>query len=235
MKIASAELYDLTKLGIPKPNCQIYVIHVKIEDVNARAREITETILDTSWISSMNVVQRLSYTAAMSNTVDKLVNDILSKVKDVVTEDFGEYLVSDSAALALKNQYNHIKLAIAELWKEQASGNPGFDFHTESHTNLIVYGEAKYNATVSPYTVALTQIAAFVIDRKDEMDFIHLEPMVSKKAMENAIDKKRGYIAAFSLNAKDTKKIFENALKSAAANALYCHSELYLIGVEICN
>lgn len=235
MLIESATIFDLTTLGLPKPECQVYVIHVKINDVNARAKEIIETVLDTSWITGLSVIKQAAYSATISKTVEKLVTDILAKVDGKVTEDFGEYLVSDSAGLALQMEYSHKKLAIAELWKEQASGNPGFDFHTESHTTLIAYGEAKYNSGNSPYTIALDQIGLFVTDKKDEMDFIHLENMVSPQAMTNALGKKRGYIAAFSLNAKNIDKVFENALKSASAQKLYCHSELYLIGVEICS
>lgn len=233
MKIVTSKKFDITTLGLPTTACQVYIIHVKIIDINGRAKEIIDVISEKSWIKKLGAVNQIAYSARAEKTITKIVDDILGKVDNKVTEDFGEYLVSDSAGSALVQEYGHTKIALAELWKEQKSGNPGFDFHTESQSQLIVYGEAKFNTSNSPYTVALNQIVSFVDDKKDDMELSDLQNLVSVEAVDNAANKKRGYIAAFSLNAKNHTAIFNKALKTEAAKKLYSHSELYLIGIEI--
>ena len=44
--------------------------------------------------------------------------------------EFGEFLVSSVAQSTLEENYQHTKFPLAEIWKEKAKGNPGFDFHT---------------------------------------------------------------------------------------------------------
>lgn len=233
MKIITSEKIDMAKLGLPSNKCQVCIIHVKILDINGRAKEIIDVISEKSWIKKLGAVNQIAYSARAEKTITKLVDDILAKVNNKVTKDFGEYLISDSAGSALVQQYGHTKIALAELWKEQKSGNPGFDFHTESQSQLIVYGEAKFNSSSSPYKVALDQIVRFVDEKKDEMELPDLQNLVSAEATNNAVNKRRGYIAAFSLNAKNYNAIFSKALETNAAKKLFCHSELYLIGIEL--
>lgn len=231
MKIVSSEIVDMTKYG-NDTNCLVSIIHVKILDINKRAKEIIDTISAKSWITRLGPIDQIAYEARAAKTIKKIVEDILNKVTDKVTEDFGEYLVSDSAGNALIEAYQHNKITLAELWKEQMSGNPGFDFHTESATNLIVYGEAKFKTDGSPYTIAIEQIVKFIEDKKDLMELVDLQHFVSKTALENAQNDKKGFIAAFSLNAVNHAKIFENALKLPRLKELTKFSELFLIGVE---
>lgn len=232
MKIVSSTKYDLAAEGIIS-DCDVHCIHVKILDIKKRASEIIAVITDKSWIKKLGVVEQKSYSARSEKTIVKIVYDILNKIEDKVTEDFGEYLVSDSAGNALSQDRKHKKITLAELWKEQKSGNPGFDFHTETLDNLIVFGEAKFKTASSPYTIALDQILEFVENKKDEMELVDLKNFVSTNSVNNFLDNKKGFIAAFSLNAINHKKIFENALKTVSAQKLLCHSELYLIGIEI--
>ena len=232
MKIINAQKVDMTTYG-HTTSCGVYLIHVKILDIKNRAKEIINMLTEKSWINKLGVVDKLAYDARAEKTIKKIVEDILMKVEDKVTEDFGEYLVSDSAGNALRDEHNHTKIALAELWKEQKSGNPGFDFHMESANEMIIYGEAKFKTSGSPYTIALDQIVDFIDAKKDQMELADLQKLVSPNAITNATNNLKGFIAAFSLNAVDHKKIFENALKVASIKKLLCHTELYLIGVEV--
>lgn len=229
MKIINALNVDMG----PECACNVYQIHIKIVDIAERAKVITDSISDKSWISKLDAVDRKSYEARAAGTIKKLVDNILAKVTDQVTEDFGEYLVSDSASAALADVHKHSRIALAELWKEQVSGNPGFDFHTECPASLICYGEAKYKSTGSPYTVAINQIRDFISDKKDQMELVDLKCLVSSAAIQNALDDKKAFIAAFSLNAVDKDEIFRKAIQKVVGASLLTHNELYLIGVEI--
>jgi hypothetical protein len=235
MKIISNEKYDLATLDI-ESDCEVYCIHVKVLDVEGRANQMITTISDESWISKLSERRQKTFTARAQRTIEKLVNDILTKVHDVndkVTEEFGEFMISDTAQLSLENKHFHTKVPLAELLKEKVTGNPGFDFHTESQNNLIMFGEAKYSGDSTPRARAINQIAEFIKLEKDNAELIILENFVSDAAMENVDDNKKGYVAAFSLNSDNPDLIFKNALKSEAISSLLEFPELYLIAIEV--
>ena len=233
MKIIHFRKEDLSKYGI-ETSCEVFTIHVRIDDVKTRASEMIKTISDRSWINKLNSVGRTSFEARAKRTIDRLVTDIFSKVENSVTSEFGEYMISDTAQCALENECKHTKVPIAELIKEKVIGNPGFDFHTESTSEIIVFGEAKYSSTDNPHGEAISQIIEFIHDEKDLMDLAILDRFVSSKSVKNACDGIKAYIAAFSLNSSNPCLIFKNALTSGNMKKLYCYPELYLIGVEVC-
>jgi hypothetical protein len=211
----------------------IYVIHVLIDNLTIQVSDMIKTITDNSWILKLSPVDNRSFEARAKRTVVKLVDEIFKKVANEVTADFGEYLISLSAQRALEDTFIHSKVPLAELFKEKVTGNPGFDFHTESHTTLIAFGEAKYSGDDSPYSNALTQICEFISLEKDVAELTDLSKFVSEKAVLNALDNNKAYIAAFSLNAVNPKRVFENILRSEYIKPILDYSELYLIGVEI--
>lgn len=213
--------------------CGVHVIHVQIKDIQKRASDMATTIIDTSWLNSMNIVNRAAFSACAERTINKFINEILSNVDDTVNTDFGEIMISDTAQCVLNTNINHIKIPLADLIKERVSGNGGFDFHTESHNQNIVYGEAKYSGNSTRYNDALSQINEFISDGKDIAELVTLQHFVSKEAAENAINGKKGFTAAFSMKCTNPKTIFENALKSEHLQALLVYDEIYLIGVEV--
>ncbi len=224
---------QVTNSMFQKKGCKVFQIHVVIDDINSRVKKMIETITDESWIGKLKAGDQMCYGARAEPTIKKLVNQIFEKVDNVVSEDFGEYLISMTAQDALETAYNHKRLPLAELFKEKMTGNPGFDFHTESNTYLIAFGEAKYKSNATPYKNALTQINKFITLKKDVMELSDLEKLVDKKSYTNALKNKKAYIAAFSINAKNPLTIFENILKSDDIVPLCDFPELYLIGVEI--
>lgn len=213
--------------------CRVHCIHVKVKSISNSVTEMTRTISDTSWINKLDTIPRITFEATSRKTIDKLVNDILSKVVDNVTDEFGEYLVSYTAQHVLELGHSHNKVPLAELLKEKMSGNPGFDFHTESVFNHIAFGEAKYSATETPRADALNQICEFIQAKKDDMELNMLQHFVSSTAVNNYEKKKKGYVAAFSLNAQNVDTIFKNALDSNIINSFMGYEELYLIAVEV--
>lgn len=232
MKILSCDIVDNQASDLNSLT-DIYIIHVEVNDLSNQASDMITTIMDSSWISRLSPVDKLSYEARAKRTISKLVDDVFKKIADSVTVDFGEYMVSMSAQAALETSLKHFKLPLAELFKEKMTGNPGFDFHTQSHTTLVAFGEAKYSGNNSPYANALAQIAEFITLEKDVAELTDLSKFISEEAITNALKDKKAYIAAFSVNAKDPKRIFNNVLTSEYITPLLNCSELYLIGVEV--
>jgi hypothetical protein len=232
MEIITKELVDLSKYN-KSGSASVHLVHVKIKDHQERAREMIDTIKDTSWISKLDVIGQRAYSARANQTIERIVNDVLSKVDNTVSSSFGEYLVSESAQVILSSQFQHVKLPLAELWKEKVEGNPGFDFHTESPAQYIVFGEAKYSSSDNPHTDALKQAVGFIASKKDDMDLADLRSLASKEAVENCVAFYKGYAIAFSINGSRYDQIFSTVLKSNDLDELLSYPEVYLIGIEL--
>ncbi|WP_430735504.1 hypothetical protein [Halodesulfovibrio aestuarii] len=215
------------------PDIAVYKAHVRLSEINEQAVEMINVVSDTSWLNELDVIDRLSFEARAQKTIEKLVIDIFQKVNNQATEEFGEYLISHTASRILATHLNHTTIPLAEILKEKVTGNPGFDFHTESHTGYVAFGEAKYSGKKNPYQDALGQIVDFITKQKDLMELRTLKPFVSDLAISNAANNAKAYIAAFSVNAQSPDTIFGNALASSFTKQLSPQKELYLIGVEI--
>lgn len=214
-------------------NCNIHVIHAVIDDLEIRTSEIISTITDTSWINQLSPINQKSYNARSVNTIAKIVTLINDGIENNLIDSYGEYLISLTAQDLLELCYSHKKIPLAELFKEQLIHNPGFDYHTETHTQLILFGEAKFSLKNSPYKKALTQIKSFIDDQKDERELADLQHFISPNSQVNFGFNAKAFSAAFSLNAKRPDTVLKNALKSYDFLQLYNYNEVYLIGVTI--
>lgn len=214
-------------------SCKVYYIHVKIEDITEQAKILKNDFLDKSWINSLDIATQKSYETRANATISKLIKNVLDKVDNKITEEFGEILVSTSAKDVLCTNYNHKKIPLAELWKEKASGNPGFDFHTETPTELIAFGEAKYRNTINAYSFALEQIKDFIQNKKDLAELSDLKNFIGKKALSNITSLNlKAFIAAFSLHTNNDELIINHIMQNSHIRDLLRHPELYIIGVE---
>lgn len=232
MKVVWFKKVDMSSYGIDT-DCDVYAVHIKVSDIDSRADVMIDMISDTSWIAPLSATKKATFRATSKRTITELVKKIRERVEDdKLTEDFGEYLVSDAALQTLEQVYKHARVPLAELLKEKITGNPGFDFHSECEVNLITFGEAKYSGNSSPYNRALKQIKDFIELEKDMAELLVLENFVSEAATFRCLDGERGYAAAFSIN-DDPERMFENAVKNKHLAGLLVHNELYLIGVEI--
>lgn len=226
-KHENMEDYDKTT------ECEVYSIHVKVDDISTKAKQMITMIQDTSWITELDIIERTAFEARAQPTINKLVSEILSKVTTTLSDDFGEFLISVTAQDSLELQYSHRKVPLAELFKEKKSGNPGFDFHTETTTELLAYGEAKYSGNINPYTKALKQIKGFLDESKDKMELTDLRHFTSENSINNALNDKKAFVAAFSINSDNPRDIIENALSSVHIDDLLVYDELYIIGIEV--
>lgn len=216
-----------------KTSCKVYAVYAKVSDIDTRAEEMIETLTNTDWINPLPATKKVTFEATSKRTIVKLTENIRNRInEDKLTEEFGEYLVSDTALKTLEEIYNHIRVPLAELLKDRLTGNGGFDFHSETQTNYITFGEAKYSGSTSPYNRALKQIKDFIGLEKDNAEINILENFVSKSATINFLAGDKSFAAAFSLN-DDPDKMIENAILNKHLKKLLGHKELYLIGVEI--
>lgn len=219
--------YEQTATG------KIFSIAIDISDLELRVKEMLVVAYDTSWLKPMDVIDRMGYEARSKRTIDKITNEILNNVESDISEDFGEYMVSDVAQTALNRHLSHIRLPLAELIKEKISGNPGFDFHTESPEALVAFGEAKYSGIANAHGRALSQINDFIKAEKDIQELPDIRRFVSEAAIQNAASGTKAYSAAFSITSDDVGKIMANVLNSMHLKELLGYEAIYLIGVKV--
>lgn len=213
---------------------KIKLCHVKVSDIKKIALELTNSVLNTSWIMNLDSGTRRSYEKTAAETAQLLV-DIFNRAasSSKIAGDFGELLVSIGSARALELIFDHIQTPIAELWKPQKKQNEGFDFHTTCPGKFINFGEAKYSSKKNPHGEALSQAHEFVNEEKHFRDRVHLVNLVHKSAIENLDNAKFGIVAAFSLNSTSPLTIFNNALASAEGILSLTNIEtIYLVGVS---
>ncbi|ENM5728929.1 hypothetical protein AB7D55_000645, partial [Vibrio mimicus] len=177
MNLTNLQTYDMSPHGA---NTKVHSLLINVNNIQKRASEMIDMLNTGSWLEKLDPVAKFSYEARAEKTIDKLVKSILSEIKNEVTEEFGEYLVSVSAQDALELAFSHIKIPLAEMLKEKIMGNPGFDFHTETSENLLAFGEAKYSGSVNPYKESLEQIRRFINEKKDNAELVDLQNFISK-------------------------------------------------------
>lgn len=210
---------------------ETYVSCIKVENIKKHASNLLTEITDTSWISDLNPVAKMSYEGTAQKTINKLVK-IFKAVDNKVTKDFGEFLISMSSGHCLRKKCNHKVLPLSELWKEKKSNNHGFDFHTLSPENKFSFGEAKFVSSGNSYTTSASQVFEFAQDGKDKIDAVHLMHFSEHLAIENLQAGKRGFVVAFSINTKNYKAVLGNSLNNKDIQGLTkCCDELYVIGV----
>lgn len=230
----NVSIKDVTKYkDFSHTKCEINCVHVIIDDISAAIDEFKDCISDTSWIGKLDELSQRTFKALANRTIDNIVNEIIGKMTTALNSDIGEYIVSHTAQSILEAEFKHTKIPLAELLKEKIAGNPGFDFHSISEKRFLIFGEAKYSADDTPRGLALNQIGDFITLEKDYAELNSYRVLLGEDVEKNMIAGKRGYAAAFSFNASNIDTIFTNALESEVFGELTCHSELYLLAIEL--
>lgn len=238
MVIKSVTQIDTTIYGYKKHG-HTYAIVVEVNSNNAQneANSILTIITNMSWTTQFDAIDQESLKACAKPTIQKIVDSVLNKVGNTIEKEFGEYLVSYSAQLALESKLYHVRIPLSELFKEKISGNPGFDFHTVSPNTLVVFGEAKYNSKKTPYDDAEGQINDFLKPtpeyNKHLKELKEIRRFVGDAAAQNVVNGKIGIAAAFSIHAKDASLAMKNAIKYPEFKNLLSNEEIYVIGVHI--
>ena len=236
MKIEKIEV-DKKVLGLIDFSANIYACLVTV-DASESIADVMREIADKSWISRLGIVQQIAFEARLQSTVKVIMENCLSFCSDTGVGKYdysvvGEYIVSKEGRRALVSGFNHSAVPLAELWKEKESGNPGFDFHSESTSNLIIYGEAKYDSNQNPYNRAINQVEGFIGQKKDAMELSDLSNFVSDIAVSNFTSNKKGFCVSFSIMTQKPIDIIKKAIQSDKINNIKSFDEFYVVGVVI--
>lgn len=218
--------------------CEINYLQIQISNIEEHAEELIKTITETSWVEQLDEYSKFNYQNKVKQTSLALVEIFKNPVTNThLSEDFGEYVISLDAGKSLEQQLKHKVFPLAEFWKEKVIGNPGFDFHTETPSKLLNFGEAKYRSSGNAYAEAADQINRFIEPeiRKDHGDIINLKSIgASEEAIKNLMADIRAFTLAYSVNSTDQDKIEKNVFKNEEVKKLIQNKmPLFFIGVQI--
>lgn len=222
--------FDLPHLN----GATVSACRVQIADIAKLASELAKTVIDTSWMSSLDPGARRTYESTVRRTAE-LLREIFDSMdpSSPVGGEFGEMMVSMGSARALNVVFSHSRVPLAELWKPQLKQNGGFDFHTVCQGELIHFGEAKFASTGNPWGLAISQADEFLQDQKHLRDRSDLAYLVSPEAITRLDADEFGVIAAFSLNAANQELVISNAVSAAVALATkHGIKQLFVVGVS---
>ncbi len=212
------------------------VTFIRIEPLNLQKTltDIINTLSDLSWLNAFDQeFFRESFQARAEPTIADIVNKLQSPISDELTEDSGEYVVSELTRQAIINNLKYLELPLAELYSKQVSGNPGFDFHTQNECNTLIFGEAKYSSLKNAYGTGLKQVVDFIDEKKDLKDLADLHNFIDIKTLNKAANGIKGFAVGFSSKTIATKKLINNIIKNNDFQKLLDYEEIVLVAVNV--
>ena len=211
-------------------------LRVEILNIYPAIESIISVIAETSWVSRLvDDSVKAGFITRAQPTIDKLSNDLNHAIENKLARNVGEYVVSMVAKYIIEAAFGHRALPLAEIIKEQISGNAGFDFHHEEDELILLFGEAKYVSGRNAYGSAFSQIVEHISLGKDIKELPDLRDFTSEQARKNAVDGKKGYSAAFSTSRKtfDSDELIQGIKANKDFTALVKHETLLIIAVDI--
>ena len=229
--------YNLTcviQMSDPKAK----LIRIEPTDLTITLREIFLSLSNLCWINNLPNVSdmfKISIRKRAEKTIEKIGDELKFKPDSSLSSSAGEYIVSELAHSTVVNDFGYVDIPLAELIKQKKKGNPGFDFFAVNNdTVVMVFGEAKYNASSNAYNRAFSQIVRFVEEEeKDVLDMMDLEHLVPEKAKQNMVDGIKGYIAAFSSTSMSDDKLKTTIENNKHYQALLKYEEVICVAVSI--
>lgn len=227
------EILECKKIDTENYN-NILFIRIDPGDISITLRSIISVLSDLSWISRFDKKYiRDSFEKRATDSAKYLSEKILNNAEDAITANSGEYVVSELAREALVSELSYLDIPLAELFKEQVSGNPGFDFYSCNKEKIIIFGEAKYNSRQNAYGIGMEQVDRFITEKQDISDLNDIDKFFDESSLEKASAGDKAYAIAFA--AKKTKS--DDIINGIIKNKYYCnlalHKEVLYLAVNI--
>lgn len=199
--------------------------------------DIFTKLSDLSWINKMTPsALHKSFEVRAKRTLDKLVEIINSSVAlpevDAIVTDAAEYIVSVLAQEAVVRELGYREIPLPEVYKQQKSQNPGFDFIVINARDIILFGEAKFETGKNAYGSALRQIVRFVAEQNDIADLVELYILIPEQ-VDKVNQGEKGYVAAFSSTNVETNRLIKNIQENPNYNGAKRYDELILVAVDM--
>lgn len=212
----------------------IFFLRIDPEDLSITLREIIESFSNLSWISKFDEKYiRTCFAQRAESSAKYLAKQLQIGKDDAVTKDSGEYIVSELARQALVQKLDYLDVPLAELFKEQVVGNPGFDFYSANNDKIIVFGEAKYNARQNAYGVGMEQVDRFICEGQDISDLNDIDKFFEEVSLEYAVMGVKAYAVAFASKGTSSDKIINGIVSNKYYANIAIHREVIYLAVNV--
>lgn len=226
-------ILECEKIDIER-HSNILFIRIEPEDLSVTIRNIIDSFSDMSWISKFDKpYMRASFLKRAEASAKYLADKIQKEDDSDITKDSGEYVVSELARQTLVKRLKYLDIPLAELFKEQVSGNPGFDFYSANKEEIIIFGEAKYNSRQNAYGIGMEQVDRFIQEGQDLSDLNDIDKFFNNKSLEYANLGDKAYAIAFASKKTSSEKIIDGIISNAHYDNIAVHKEVIFIAVNI--
>lgn len=227
------KVIDKQKINVGN-GAKVLFIRVDIPDLSKTILDIITTLNDMSWINNFDKeYTKQSFMARAIPTAEAISNQLLQNQNDDVTEDTGEYVVSEASRDSIINEFNYLSIPLAELLGRKKKGNPGFDFFTVNDCNTIIFGEAKYSSNQNAYGRAFSQVAQFIDLKKDIADLNLISNFCDDNALNKVPKGEKGFAIGFSAKTETTENLLKNIKKNKNFLKLLKYEEIIIVAVNI--
>ncbi|MBD5536251.1 MAG: hypothetical protein HDQ99_11440 [Lachnospiraceae bacterium] len=227
------KILECKKMDIEKHN-NILFIRLEPENLSVTIKDIITSFSDMSWISKFDKLYvRESFLKRAEASAKYLADKIQKAEGDDITKDSGEYVVSELARQALVNQLRYLDVPLAELFKEQVSGNPGFDFYSANKEKVIIFGEAKYNSSQNAYGTGMEQVDRFIQEGQDLSDLNDIDKFFEEQSLELAALGNKAYAIAFASKKTSSERIIDGIVCNTHYENIAVHKEIIYIAVNV--
>lgn len=212
----------------------IKFLRINPTDIKITLKNVLDSLMNLSWLSHFDkdyLVQ--SYRTRCEQSIDYISTNIIKQNDSDVTSNSGEYIVSELARTSVVDTQSYLDIPIADLFKKQVGGNPGFDFYTLNSTKNILFGEAKYIAKQSAHLSALKQSFDFYNDKQHITEIADIKDFFCEESLNNCLNNEIGFMIAFSAKSTSTSKLIDIIQKNNYYLELKKFKEVILIAVNL--
>lgn len=227
------KVIECSKIDVEKHD-SITFLRIEPDNISVTLRDIIVSLSDMSWIANFDKAYiRGSFKKRAEDTAKYLEKKLLDDGGGTLTEDSGEYIVSELAREALVSKMGYLDIPLAELFKKKISGNPGFDFYSANNQKIIIFGEAKYNARHNAYGVGMEQVDGFIKEEQDIADLNDIDKFFEEISLEKAYAGDKAYAIAFSSKQTTSERIIKGIVANKHYSNIAKHKEVVFLAVNI--
>ena len=227
------KVLECKKIDVENYNSITY-IRIDPENLSVTIRDIITSLSNLSWIAKFDKSYiRNSFFKRAEDTAEYLADKILKDDGDKITEDSGEYVVSELAREALVIELKYLDVPLAELFKEQVSGNPGFDFYSANKEKVIIFGEAKYSSGRNAYGIGMEQVDRFIRDGQDVSDLNDIDKFFEEESLKLADKGDKAYAIAFAAKGTASDMIIKGIIRNKHYKDIAINKEVIFLAVNV--
>lgn len=227
------KVLECKKIDVENYNSITYII-IDPENLSVTIRDIITSLSNLSWIAKFDKSYiRNSFFKRAEDTAEYLADKILKDDGDKITEDSGEYVVSELAREALVIELKYLDVPLAELFKEQVSGNPGFDFYSANKEKVIIFGEAKYSSGRNAYGIGMEQVDRFIREGQDVSDLNDIDKFFEEESLKLADKGDKAYAIAFAAKGTASDMIIKGIIRNKHYKDIAINKEVIFLAVNV--